>query len=549
MITIVSSRCVLLLAGAVGMGCASADESAVAPSTPAAAAPVDPAPVVQPPAPVTPTPAVTATPPATAAESAVPVAADAPRFTRVAVAADGDGVVALLRTTNDQLFAATGPVLARLGADGSYEQVPEWVRGVDDQGSLEALAVGYDWWSAVAMGGTWPEGAYLVLSPESGGRGEDSPNELYRRANGSWVRVATRAKRFDWYPRAFGPWKDGSLLALRGFEPRYSRYDDEGNAPASEVKAAAATIAKEKRLIVLRGAPKAPAWGNRDIRAFASLPTGEIYAAVADGETVTMLHHDDASGAEVTRTLPTKGTLSDYEIEVVATGDDRVWVFGSASVGDDAHGYVARFEGRTWEEVETPCVGTARSGSVDDAGNAYFVCDVQRAPDQARPALLRVRGKAVEELPTGIVPGQVVARTPADIWVVSPPFEREMALAHTGTDVATPHTLATRVDAGRAVFEWADPHPMTPSCQGVWIPLAPGADRAAAEKSLEAFGVEDGFPEVYQARLQGRTEWGITIRAVTGKELHAATKRVVRALGTMVGPPTCNQRPSVDPEG
>lgn len=539
---------VFVLASLLASACASSDESAVDPgASQPASDPAPPTPEVV----ATPKPAVAPTqekvaPPAPA--FGPPIAADAPKFDRVAVADKGDSFVSLLRTTDGQVFAAAGPVVAKLGADGSFEREPSWVRGIDDQrGSLEGITSGYYWWHAIAMGGTWPEGAFLVLSPESGGRGDDAWHETYRRTNGLWGLTATRSKLFDWHVQSFGPWKDGSLLALKAFSPRYSRFDDAGDAPAAEVKAAKRAIDREKRLIVLRGRPKAPPFGERDVRAFASLATGEIYAVMAEGEKVSLLHHDDVTSSERTFAPPGTAAVSPYEIEIVATGDDRVWVFGSANEGDETRGYVATYDGRAWREVATPCTQGAHSGSIDDAGNAYFICSVQRDAKNTGAALLRAHGKAVEELPTGIEPGTVVARTPADIWVLSEPFARDYALLHTGTVVPKVQSLPSQAEAGHAVYEWADARPFATPCGGVWLPLAEGADRDAAAKTLEGLGDGEGYPDLYEARIHGRTEWGVTIHGLTDRKLIKATKRAMAALGTAVGPPTCNQRPGVDP--
>ncbi len=535
----------LLLACLVSIACTPADEAAVSPMLLRSVDAGAPLPLVRPSSSAEPT---KAEPIAAPDRWAIPVAADAPQFERVAVGG-GDTLVALLQTTDGALFAATGPVLARLGTGGAYEPRPEWSRGIDDTAALDSLTSGYDWWQAVAMGGTWPEGAYLVLSPESGSRGDDSPHETYRRLNGTWTRVATGAKRFDWYPRSFGAWKDGSLLALRAFDPHYTAYDDEGSPSPREAKTVAAAIAAEKRLVVLRGRPKAPGFGKRDVRAFASLPTGEIYAAIAEGDVITMLHHDGVTASERALTLPGPGVVGAHDITVVATGDDRVWVFGSARDGEDDRAYVARYDGRTWSQVSTPCVGPASSGSIDDAGNAYFVCDVQRTDVDTEAALLRVKGDLVEELPTGILPYQVVARRSDDIWVVNSPFGLDVALVYSGAKVPSPHVLPSREEVARTVYEWSEPHEMAPACAGVWIPLTEGADRAAAEATLERLAGDEGYPELYEARVAGSTAFGVRIQGVSDKTLPAATKRVVAALGTAAGTPTCNQRPSVEPEG
>lgn len=562
MSSIITAR-TLALVCVVASSCTSSDQGAHDPAAPTPPAPTTPAA----PAPATATsdakvasdakPTVaadplTATPDAPPAPARGPsVAADAPRFDRIAETPDGHPSLTLVRTTDGTIFLASGPDLAKLGADGSYERDPSWVRGIGlVHSDLDGVMSGYAWWRAIAMGGTWPEGAYLVLAPESGSRGDTDPNETYRRTNGRWTPTKTDARLFDWHPDSFGPWKDGSLLALRAFRPRYSEVGEEGAAPPGEIAVAARAIAKEKRLIVLRGKPKAPPFGERDVRAFASLASGEIYAVMSEGDAVTMLHHDDVTSSERTFALPGPLKVSAYEIEVAATGDDRVWVFGEASDEDDrAHGYVATFDGRAWRDVTTPCVSAARSGSIDDAGAAYFVCEVRRDAERSESALLRVRGDRVEELPTGVWVESAIARAADDIWVLA--TERGgngNVLLHTGSPSTTVQTLASQRDAGRSVFEWADASPFEVPCDGVWLPLAEGADHEAIAKQLESLEGVQGFPEVYEARVQGKVAWGITIRGLDDRKLIAATKRVMKLLGASVGTPTCNQRPGVNPD-
>jgi hypothetical protein len=554
MISTAAAR-LLALVSLAASSCLSSEEAALDPgatppgpvgSTPGeSAAPSEPGVAPQEPARVVVTPAATAAP-----RFGPPVAADAPRFDRVAASAEASPSTTLLQTTDGTIFVATGPAIAKLGADGSLEQQPSWTRGIaDPRGDLDGITAGYYWWRAIAMGGTWPEGAYLVLAPESGGRGDTSPNETYRRSNGIWIATKTGARLFDWHVDAFGPWKDGSLLALRAFQPRYASVDEAGEAPPGEVVTAARAIAKEKRLIVIRGEPKAPGFGERDVRAFASLASGEIYAAMGGGPSVTMLHHDDMTSSERTFALPVEGTVSAYEIEVVATGDDRVWVFGASSdAADRARGYVARFDGRQWREVKTPCVAAARSGSIDDEGHAYFVCEVQRDENKTEAALLRARGDRVEELPTGVWVDTAIARSARDIWVLGSHESAGNVLLHTGTIANEVHTLAGQSEAGLLVYEWAEPRPLGSPCPGVWLPLAEGADREAIAKQLESLEGARGFPEVYEARVQGTVAWGITIRGLDDRELVAATKRVMKLLGASVGTPTCNQRPSTNPD-
>lgn len=536
-------RAVSVLTLLATWSCAGAEETEVVAPNPAQA----PAPATQPvpAAPAAVAPAITPTPTPTPIDpDAGAIAKDAPTFDLIATNDAENTHYSLLRATDGQVFVASGPALVRLSPDGGHTTDPQWARGISDIGEeFDAIEAGMYWWTADAIGGTWPDGAYLVLSPEFGSRGADTPNELYRRTNAMWTRVPTRTARFDWAPIAFGRWKDGSLLALKGFEPRFRVRDDESGPTATEEKAFAAAIAPQKRLVVLRGRPKAPAFGKQDIRAFASLASGQIYAAVAKGDDVTMLHYDDATA--VVRDVPLPTPVASWDLDLEATASDRVWLFGQHRDAESRRGLVARFDGAAWHDVETPCVDAARSGSIDDTGAAYFVCDV-KSGDSSRAALLRAKAGVVEELQTGITPFAVVANSPTDIWVLSPPYNGATKLVHTGTTASEPFTLPTTIDAAVAVFEWAELRPVKRGCTAPWIPLAEGADRSAAEAIVDELSGTAGYPEVIEARVHGRVEIGVAIRGVDGDESVRATKRVVAKLGAAAGTPTCNRRPVVD---
>lgn len=469
---------------------------------------------------------------------------DAPRFAAVARRVEAEnGSIALLEASDGQVFAAVGPALYRLGSDGSISGDLAWVRGVeaDFVGDMTDFGSGMYWWDALAIGGGWPDSAYLVLVPGAAARAGGGPPALYRREGEAWRRVAARSGKLHWYPRRFGAWKDGSILALKGFHPTYALDGDEPT-PA-EARAFAGLVAREKRLIVLRGAPKAPAFGSRDVQAFASLASGQIFALVQDGARLVALHHDEATGE---RTLPLPGAAGGRfaDVDVRATAPDRVWAFGGWAPPDaETRPYLARFDGTAWTEVDSRCAGPVISLSIDREGAAYFVCAVRPAAGEPRPVLFRVRAGVLEELPTDAPPGTVVARGPDDVWVLTEPSTAPALLLHGGPARGEPAALPSTMTVAEAVYAWAEPRPVDGSCPAVWVPAAPGADLAAVKRALEGLSGEDVDATARTVRVQGRVETGVSIVALRPAEVKRAVKAVQARLGATAGAPTCNERP------
>lgn len=488
-------------------------------------------------------------PPLPAAVSKAKVPDDPPRFVVVAQRATGGAdAEALLQTGDGQLFAASGPWLMRLASDGSFTQESGWLRGIDTGPDEFDMSFGADltWWNATAMGGGWPEGTFLVLTWGAGTRLGDDSSVLYRRVAGAWDPVATDKGALHWYPRSFGPWKDGSILALKGFDMISPRSED-GPSPAAE-RAFKAAVAGEKKLIVLRGAPQAPKFGAREVQAFASLPTGEIVALIADRQAIVALHYTDAGPVERTLALPgaDRGRLT--HVDVRMSGPDRAWVSGEWTANPDAQGnqesrgYLARFDGQAWTEIATECSLAVKSLSIDDQGSVYFVCALKVGRDKLRSVLFRVREDVVEELPMDAEPGQVVARSPADIWVLTQDPLGPTRLLHSGTRRGEPATLPSARQVAEAVYEWADPRPVDAACRRIWLPAAPGQDVGALEPMLAGFGGDEVRAEAIQGRVQGRVEVGVMLRVNRAKQQPRALQSLQTRLRAAVLTPTCNER-------
>ncbi|MBL8946423.1 MAG: hypothetical protein JNK45_24870 [Myxococcales bacterium] len=483
---------------------------------------------------------------ATKSYSHAKVPADAPTFVVAGARGDGNNAaeVRLFELDGPQAFAASGAAVMRLRADGSIEHAADWARGIDERDViLESVESGYSWWQTELLGGGWPDGAVLVLRPQSGGRGGDETPAVYRRSNAVWSSIPGREALFVRFPRAVGRWKDGSLLALWAFEPRYAHPgDEESEPPAAEIAASAAAIAKQKRLVVLRGTPKAPAFGTRDVQAFASLATGEIIAAITTADHTLVLHHDATGDRELP--LPGRGVVPGADLEVKMSAPDRAWLVGRghAPPGVESTGYVARFDGAAWTEVPTECDSDPSSLSIDREGSAYFVCSVKTGEDDARAVLFRVRAGVLEELPVSSPPTGVVAIAPDDIWVSTGGWGDPVQLLHTGAPKGEPFAIPDSAASARAVLEWAAPRPFTAACQQAWLPLADGAKKADLEAKLRTVTPEDVYPQVLDVLAQGRVASGVLVPVSDKREARRIGK-LSAALGDLVGEPICNAYP------
>lgn len=242
------------------------------------------------------TPVEPQTPPATQAAQAAPDArsttttADPPASprpqrawhlaARLEVAADDVPAYPRLFTSDDgTLFVTSGPRVMPVDRNGSFALDPLWLRGIEPPGAESPSFEGIAAWEPEALGGRLPDGLYLSLRHEINGRADPPAQHVYRWAGTAWAPVDHAAKRFTWQILGLAPWRDDSVLALRSFTPtmppEVDLISDEYYAEFLE------TVAKQRRLVVLRGKPKAPAsLAKERILAFDARETGEIAAIV-----------------------------------------------------------------------------------------------------------------------------------------------------------------------------------------------------------------------------------------------------------------------------
>jgi hypothetical protein len=422
----------------------------------------------------------------------------------------------------------------RIAPGGSFSRDPDLLRGIEaefgelsiDQEGLFMLAH----WGAAAAGGRWPDGFYLTLTAEFGFRHDDYPTRVYRRTDDRWAAVASKGDHFHWFPTDLAPWRDGSVLALRGFDPIYAypEHRDETTEPlAASVRQAKASIERHRPLIVIRGASKAPDFGRRDLAAIDALPTGEIVAVVV-GDAPLALHFDPATNAVTERPLPGRALAS---AEVLVEGSALAWIYGVAADPDAP--YLVRFDGEAWREDPTPECEVAGIGSFSRSADAetWLVCgSPATAPLFAgddhtlwrRPA---DGGWEHVEVPSGAIPTEVVARRSDDVWVGG------NVLLHTRKP-AKVETVPGYTEMWLEAQERAEPvAPFSCSHGTTIIEGAPGGEQselvATIDQALRGMG-EGGSIALIEVPFRGASRLALQNHAVEDKK---AAARLARAMG------------------
>ncbi len=455
----------------------------------------------------------------------------------------------LLRSDDGRVFAGVGPVLVRLQSDGSAEAVT--LEGIEPMGDRPDLIDGdYYSYGTTTLGGAGPAGGFMVVEYELGARGQNPPAQTYRMDQGRWRRIAS-SPLFDSFPRGFGRWKDGSLLALRGFVPRYAHpAESEGEiVPKRELRAAAAAIAGQKQLVVVSGAPKAPAltWKGT-AAAMASLPTGEVLIATASDDGASVLHYDATTGRQRVLPLPENLDRWDDSTRLVMRAPDDAWLWGP---------YIAHFDGKQWTRVDSPCVGQNPLLAVT-ADAEFLACSVN-VGDEAQAAVLR------RERTTGVAAGpwksigmptahrQMYVRTlvvvDERVLVLGEGDAGPASIWHTGPAPAKPFDFGDTAQISAPILAGAADLPITDGCRQIFVPFTAPTGTAHADAIARAGG--DALPgddaELVTVNVRGATLDGIAVAGLFGRDAAAAAEQITAALGDEVGTPTCNPRPRVAP--
>lgn len=455
-----------------------------------------------------------------------------------------------LHTLEDgQLVASAGPLLVQLGDDGRASIDPKAIHGIEapTPPGFAAEMFGLEWLTPV-IGGSEQRGLYLSLETSSGFRGDDTPRMLYARRSGqSWRRIEQRKPHFDAFPIAFGPYLDGSLLALRAFEPRFDRpanADETWEPSAAATKTVERAIAAQKRLVVIRGKGRAPALPDPDLVTFASLASGEV-VAYAYGATVAI--HLDATGAR--RELPLPAADASLQVKgIVARAPDRMWIFGGVGVDAKARAWLARWDGTAWKSIDAPgCASPIDSLAVGTSDRVFAICELSYESN-ASAVFERGDDGSWSQLHAVGNPQQVAVRGDADLWVTVDAGD-ETRLLHRGAAVGEPLALPDTLDLGRAAWEWADAVPMKRGCTFAFLPLTVSETRTdeAIQDALHELA-EPSYIDVAIVRIAGERARGIRISNSEGT-VERSVAKLKRVLGKNAGTPTCNYRPGLTRDG
>jgi hypothetical protein len=332
----------------------------------------------------------------------------------------------VFEAANGELFVSVGPQIVKLGDDGSFTRDVAWLEGIQtfDERSSASISSLLSW-DVVTAGGVWPEAFYITVSGEVGFRGGHYTHRVYRRDSDRWVAMTTRGSAFFWFFDDIAPWKDGSVLALRGFEPvyRYKRGSEDAEEPTeASRRRAKAAIAAQKPIIVIQGRAKAPNLGRREIVGIDALASGEMVAVVRGSKPIAV-HYDSGSGRAIDRPLPAD-LLQDAD--VLLESATRAWVYGYVETTSSIAPYLARFDGEAWQRDTPPGCKDIGIGSLSRSpeGDLWAVCgfgpdDPVFEPEALGLWLRPADADAWEEvkLPDEAAPIEVLARGRDDVWV------------------------------------------------------------------------------------------------------------------------------------
>jgi hypothetical protein len=472
------------------------------------------------------------------------------------VIARSDVGLALHRLVDDGLVVAAGPLVMRVDAAGEVVYDPSMLRGIvpirdasirDDEGSF----YGVEAWSPIGLGGRWPDALYLSLDFTSGFRGEGGQPITYRHTPEGWKRLEVGGTLHEHHLLELRPWKDGSVLARRGHVmkfPGQEKWDGEDGPTRQQLATAERAIEKSKKLVVVRGAPKAPDVGP-SLSGFDARPSGEVFAVIGTSKQSMLRIAADGTRTEID--LPSQAA----EVRgVVAEGSDRVWAFGmgeSTANDDDRRPWFVVVEGGTAADGGAPpCAKPAiMSLSITHDGTQWVTCGSPYEFEASEASLwTRAPGEAWSQvsLPHGVVSAeQVIARAPDDVWVTGKAADGHV-LMHT-----RPRTSVLEVPGlariGRMVHEWNDLVPIGKYCVHGYVPLTIDPSEAASVKAkLDADLV--GFSTrvtvgLVRTSIRGQQALGLQLGGdseSTVADAAALRKIAVRRLGdSAVGAPRC----------
>ncbi|MGH1340345.1 MAG: hypothetical protein ACRBN8_02245 [Nannocystales bacterium] len=427
-------------------------------------------------------------------------------------------------TRDGQVFAAFGPRLMRARADGTLDDDPRWLKGIH---TVEPEAVTGSAWYVQTVGGRWPDDLFMTIVVEPSWRAMWNPHEVYSWSGDGWRQLENQRERYLAFPQRLVSWVEGSVLALRGFEPRYesSKYWlDNGGPPPAEEQAVASAIARAKPITVIRGAGQAPDLGD-SMFDMDALDEG-LLIAVASESTHEVIHYDNSARTQVSLPLP---AVDGSSLEGVASfASDRAYAFG----GGEKSPYLARFDGKAWAaDTPPPCDGPIIAVSWAAGAGLWAICDSHEEVIAIRSGGLWRRAEGGQWQGVSPKDGErttsVVARGADDVWVATTGGVYGPTAPSTVLECASNQATAT------TVLEYADPGPSL-QCDDlaafyVVLDAKPGAPRPTLDEALAAAQKKVGeSPSLSIAEIQHRGETTVVLHAET-YEMTAKNRKAIRA--------------------
>lgn len=357
-----------------------------------------PAPAVEP----RPVPPAQPSPPPTANTDEVDAAVAAVPLHRVARAPESEIEPAphfRAFSTGAEVFVTLGPRVMRVRADGSLDDDPRWLAGMQSARSEDVTG---SHWYVHALGGRWPDDLLMTVVFRSIPPDPVTPQQVYRWSSDGWVRIPNERRHFAAWPKRLVPWVDGSVLALRGFAHRGD--------PAPPSGGRTKQSASGKPLTVVRGPGKAPAM-ETNVVLMDALESGLLLTmAAVDAADVT--HLDTAAETRQVRPLP---AAEDRRIEGLRLVDAaQAYAFGSVGQGPALY----RFDGDAWTQQDAPPCGASIFDLVSGS-DLWAICHTHDDISDVRSGTLWRRH---DEVWTQVDPGEpvtAVVPTEGGLWVTT----------------------------------------------------------------------------------------------------------------------------------
>lgn len=425
-------------------------------------------------------------------------------------------------TRDGQVFITLGPRVMRVREDGSLDDDPAWLAGL--QSAPREDVTGAEWY-VHTMGGRWPDDLLMTVVFLPVPSEPLSPQQVYRWSAGGWLRIANERRHFVAWPNRLVPWVDGSVLALRGF----AHPGDTSTPPGGRVKQSASG----KPLSVVRGPGKAPTV-EMSVAFMDGLETGDL-VAVASADAAEVLHVDASEGTRQMRALP---AVDERRIEGVQLVDTkRGYVFGAAG----SEPLLNRFDGETWTvDDPPPCAASIFALAV--GAELWAICETEERVSDVRSGDLWRRESGVwarvelDEAVTAVVPtaagpwitttGSVYGPRPAESVIACPDNH---ANAATMLEYGAP-APALRCEHVAAFYVVLDAKPGD---------ARPGLD-AALRTARAAIGSEG--PSLSLAEIEHRGETRVVLHAETYEMTPKNRKAIASAFGDAMVDTFCVDR-------